>query len=189
MSYIRHFPRTVLSVLARRFVTKESLPSTKRFMSKCLVSYLSRAEQTGTVVSTTEDKRTIGQRTSQPEVTSALLGTRSESMRIDPRTGARVKVLVLPVKGDQIVYGAVYMVASMEGTYTTIRKMNGILATGTMFALIITAGLGVVLARTITKPVKEMTRQARAVADGEANRSRRHCIEEFENRRLSRTGH
>ncbi|RNB79952.1 cell wall metabolism sensor histidine kinase WalK [Brevibacillus nitrificans] len=128
-------------------------------------------DQTGTVVSTTEDKSTIGQRTSQPEVTVALLGTRSESMRIDPRTGARVKVLVLPVKGDQIVYGAVYMVASMEGTYTTIRKMNGILATGTMFALIITAGLGVVLARTITKPVKEMTRQARAVADGDFNRN------------------
>jgi two-component system sensor histidine kinase VicK len=126
-------------------------------------------DQTGTVVSTTEDKRTIGQRTSQPEVTVALLGTRSESMRIDPRTGARVKVLVLPVKGDQIVYGAVYMVASMEGTYTTIRKMNGILATGTMFALVITACLGVVLARTITKPVKEMTRQARAVADGDFN--------------------
>ncbi|MDF2684359.1 MAG: walK [Brevibacillus sp.] len=126
-------------------------------------------DQTGTVVSTTEDKSRIGQRTSQPEVTIALLGTRSESMRIDPRTGARVKVLVLPVKGDQIVYGAVYMVASMEATYTTIRKMNGILATGTMFALVITAGLGVVLARTITKPVKEMTRQARAVADGDFN--------------------
>lgn len=128
-------------------------------------------DQTGTVVSTTEDKSTIGQRTSQPEVTVALLGTRSESMRIDPRTGARVKVLVLPVKGDQIVYGAVYMMASMEGTYTTIRKMNGILATGTMFALVITAVLGVVLARTITKPIKEMTKQARLVADGDFNSS------------------
>jgi len=126
-------------------------------------------DQTGTVLSTTEDRSIIGQRTSQPEVTVALLGTRSESMRIDPRTGARVKVLVLPIKGDQIVYGAVYMVASMEGTYNTIRKMNGILASGTMIALLITAGLGFVLAKTITKPVKEMTRQARFVADGDFN--------------------
>ncbi|MDA5109465.1 cell wall metabolism sensor histidine kinase WalK [Brevibacillus thermoruber] len=128
-------------------------------------------DSNGTVISTTEDKRIIGQRTSQPEVTIALLGTRSESMRIDPRTGDRVKVLVLPVKGDNIVYGAVYMVASMEGTYMTIRKMNGILASGTMIALLLTAGLGVVLARTITTPVKEMTRQARAVADGDFNRN------------------
>ncbi|MDC0763658.1 cell wall metabolism sensor histidine kinase WalK [Brevibacillus sp. AG] len=128
-------------------------------------------DQTRTVVATTEDKSTIGQRTSQPEVTVALLGTRSESMRIDPKTGARVKVLALPVKGDQIVYGAVYMIASMEGTYATIGKMNGILGTGTMIAMVITAVLGVVLARTITKPVKEMTRQARLVADGDFNSS------------------
>ena len=128
-------------------------------------------DQTGTVLSTTEDRSIVGQRTSQPEVTIALLGTRSEAMRIDPRTGARVKVLVLPIKGDQIVYGAVYMVASMEGTYTTIRKMNGILASGTMFALLITAVLGFVLARTITKPVKDMTRQTRAVADGDFSRT------------------
>ncbi|CAJ1000741.1 MULTISPECIES: cell wall metabolism sensor histidine kinase WalK [Brevibacillus] len=128
-------------------------------------------DSSGTVISTTEDKRILGRRTSQPEVTIALLGTRSESMRIDPRTGDRVKMLVLPVKGDNIVYGAVYMVASMEGTYMTIRKMNGILASGTMIALLLTAGLGVVLARTITTPVKEMTRQARAVADGDFNRN------------------
>lgn len=128
-------------------------------------------DSNGTVISTTEDKRTIGQRNTQPEVTIALLGTRSESTRIDPRTGDRVKVLVLPVKGDNIVYGAVYMAASMEATYTTIRKMNGILASGTMIALLFTAALGVVLARTITTPVKEMTRQARAVADGDFNRN------------------
>jgi two-component system sensor histidine kinase VicK len=128
-------------------------------------------DQNGNVISTTEDDRSIiGQRTSQKEVTIALLGTRSESLRIDPRTGHRVKVLVVPVKGDNIVYGAVYMVASMENMYTTIRKITGILATGTMIALLITAGLGVVLARTITTPVKEMTRQARAVADGDFNR-------------------
>jgi len=129
-------------------------------------------DQNGNVISTTEDDRSIiGQRTSQKEVTIALLGTRSESLRIDPRTGHRVKVLVVPVKGDNIVYGAVYMVASMENMYTTIRKITGILATGTMIALMITAVLGVVLARTITTPIQEMTRQARAVADGDFNRA------------------
>jgi len=129
-------------------------------------------DQNGNVISTTEDDRSIiGQRTSQKEVTIALLGTRSELLRIDPRTGHRVKVLVVPVKGDNIVYGAVYMVASMENMYTTIRKITGILATGTMIALMITAVLGVVLARTITTPIQEMTRQARAVADGDFNRA------------------
>ncbi|MCK9927525.1 cell wall metabolism sensor histidine kinase WalK, partial [Frankia sp. Mgl5] len=129
-------------------------------------------DENGNVISTTgEDRSIIGQRTSQPEVAVALLGTRTESLRIDPRSGHRVKVLVVPVKGENIVYGAVYMVASMENMYTTIRKITGILATGTGFALLFTAVLGVVLARTITKPVKEMTRQATAVADGDFNRT------------------
>lgn len=129
-------------------------------------------DQNGNVISTTEeDQSIIGQRTSLPEVTIALLGTKSEALRIDPRTGRRVKVLVVPIKGENIVYGAVYMVASMENMYTTIRKITEILATGTIISLLFTAGLGVVLARTITTPVKEMTRQARAVADGDFKRA------------------
>lgn len=128
-------------------------------------------DQNGTVISATEDsKHVIGQRTSQPEVTIALLGTRNEALRVDPATGHRVKVVAVPVKRGNIVYGAVYMIASMEEMYTTIRKITGILASGTLIALLLTAGLGVVLARTITKPVKEMTRQATAVADGDFDR-------------------
>jgi len=127
--------------------------------------------QNGNVISTTgDDQSIIGQRISQPEVTIALLGTRNESVRIDPRTGHRVKIIAVPVKGANAVYGAVYMVASMEEMYTTIRKITSILATGTGIALLITAALGVVLARTITIPVKEMTRQAKAVAEGDFNR-------------------
>lgn len=129
-------------------------------------------DQSGTVLSTSEkDKQIIGQKTSQSEVTIALMGTRNEALRIDPQTGHRVKMLVIPVKKGNVVYGAVYMVASMEEMYKTIGKITNILATGTGISLLLTAGLGVVLARTITTPVKEMTRQAKAVANGDFNRS------------------
>lgn len=129
-------------------------------------------DQSGTVISTSEkDKQIIGQKTSQSEVTIALMGTRNEALRIDPQTGHRVKMLVIPVKKGNVVYGAVYMVASMEEMYKTIGKITNILATGTGISLLLTAGLGVVLARTITTPVKEMTRQAKAVANGDFNRS------------------
>lgn len=129
-------------------------------------------DQNGTIISTTEDnKGIIGQKTAQSEITIALMGTRNESLRIDPQTGHRVKMLVIPVKKGNVVYGVVYMVASMEDMYTTISKITNILAAGTGIALILTAGLGVVLARTITTPVKEMTRQAKAVANGDFNRT------------------
>ncbi|GIO03531.1 PAS domain-containing sensor histidine kinase [Brevibacillus halotolerans] len=126
----------------------------------------------GTVISTSEDNPAIiGQRTAQKEITIALLGTRNESMRIDPVTEGRVKVLAVPIKKGNVVYGAVYMVASIESLYTTIRQTTNIFATGTFIALVVTAVLGYLLAQTITKPVKEMTRQAKAVANGDFNRS------------------
>ncbi|MGD8190529.1 cell wall metabolism sensor histidine kinase WalK [Brevibacillus ginsengisoli] len=129
-------------------------------------------DQNGTIISTNEDnKGIIGQKTAQSEVTIALMGTRNEALRIDPQTGHRVKMLVIPVKKGNVVYGVVYMVATMEDMYTTISKITNILAVGTGIALILTAGLGVVLARTITTPVKEMTRQAKAVANGDFNRT------------------
>ncbi len=129
-------------------------------------------DQNGSIISTTEDNQgIIGQKTSQSEVTIALMGTRNEALRIDPQTGHRVKMLVVPVKKGNVVYGVVYMVASMEDMYTTIGKITNILAAGTGFALFLTAGLGVLLARTITTPVKEMTRQAKAVANGDFDRT------------------
>lgn len=129
-------------------------------------------DQNGTIISTTESgQASVGQRTAQNEVTVALMGTRNEGLRIDPYTGDRVKVLAVPIKRGNTVLGAVYMVVSMEPTYETIRKITNILATGTVIALVITAVLGFVLARTITKPVKEMTFQATAVADGDFDRS------------------
>ncbi|WP_126429174.1 cell wall metabolism sensor histidine kinase WalK [Brevibacillus marinus] len=129
-------------------------------------------DQNGTIISTTESgKANVGQRTAQNEVTVALMGTRNEGLRIDPYTGDRVKVLAVPVKRGNVVLGAVYMVVSIEPTYETIRKITNILATGTGIALLITAALGIVLARTITKPVKEMTFQAKAVADGDFGRT------------------
>ncbi|WP_240491826.1 cell wall metabolism sensor histidine kinase WalK, partial [Acinetobacter baumannii] len=87
----------------------------------------------------------------------ALLGTRNESIQYNPETHERVKVLALPIKKGTKILGVLYLVASMEEVYHTIRQINGIFATGTVLALLLTAALGIVLARTITTPVKEIT--------------------------------
>lgn len=64
------------------------------------------------------------------------------------------------------VLGAVYLIASMEDVYKTIRSINRILISGTLIALGLTAILGVILTSTITNPIKEITKQATAVAEG-----------------------
>jgi two-component system sensor histidine kinase VicK len=127
-------------------------------------------DQNGIVLTTTEENKAfIGQKNTRSEVNMALLGTRNESIQYNPDTHQRVKVLALPIKKGTRILGVLYMVASMEEMYDTMRQINGILATGTGMALLLTAALGIILARTITTPVKEITRQATAMANGDFN--------------------
>ncbi|MCF6094650.1 cell wall metabolism sensor histidine kinase WalK [Microaerobacter geothermalis] len=124
-------------------------------------------DQNGIIISSTQkEKELIGQKNTLIEVYHALLGTKSEEVKIDPVTGYRVKVLAVPIKRDNQVLGAVYLMASMEETYETIKQINRILATGTGVALLITSFLGIFLSKTITTPVKEITRQASDMAEG-----------------------
>jgi two-component system sensor histidine kinase VicK len=128
-------------------------------------------DKNGVVLGTSVDKQTIiGQKNTQIEVKRALSGTRDETIRINPKNGHRMKILSLPIKIDEEVVGAIYLMASMEEMYQTINDINSILATGTIIALALTAGLGVALAKTITSPIKEMTTQATAMADGDFSR-------------------
>jgi two-component system sensor histidine kinase VicK len=128
-------------------------------------------DKNGVVLGTSVDKQTIiGQKNTQIEVKRALSGTRDETIRINPKNGHRMKILSLPIKvGDEVV-GAIYLMASMEEMYQTINDINSILATGTIIALALTVGLGIALAKTITSPIKEMTTQATAMADGDFSR-------------------
>jgi two-component system sensor histidine kinase VicK len=128
-------------------------------------------DKNGVVIGTSVDKQTIiGQKNTQIEVKRALLGTRDETIRINPKNGHRMKILSLPIKVGEEVVGAIYLMASMEEMYQTISDINSILATGTIIALALTAGLGIALAKTITSPIKEMTTQATAMADGDFSR-------------------
>ncbi|HJV45394.1 MAG TPA: cell wall metabolism sensor histidine kinase WalK [Bacillota bacterium] len=128
-------------------------------------------DRNGIVLTTTEeDKGIIGQKTTREEVNLALLGTRYEATQITPQTGHRVRVLAIPIKNGARTLGAIYMVSSMEEMYETMRRINKILATATVISLVMTGSLGILLARTITKPVKEITRQASAMAEGDFDR-------------------
>lgn len=125
-------------------------------------------DQNGVIISTSVDKHSlIGQKNTQIEVKRALQGTRDESIRINPKNGHRIKILALPIKVEEDVIGVLFLMASMEEMYHTIREINNIWATGTFIALVLTGLMGVALSRTITLPIKEMTTHATAMANGD----------------------
>jgi two-component system sensor histidine kinase VicK len=111
----------------------------------------------------------IGQKNTGTEVSRALQGIRLNETTMIDTAGIRNKVLAMPVHDGNKVIGAVYMIASMEDLYDTINRINRILFSGTIIALALTALLGIILSHTITNPIKEITQQATAVAEGDFN--------------------
>ncbi|WP_276732737.1 cell wall metabolism sensor histidine kinase WalK [Bacillus sp. (in: firmicutes)] len=89
----------------------------------------------------------------------------------DPKSKIRVLISAKPVMTEnQEVVGAIYVVASMEDVFNQMKTINTILASGTGLALVLTALLGIFLARTITHPLSDMRKQAMELAKGNFSR-------------------
>ncbi|MFK7692317.1 cell wall metabolism sensor histidine kinase WalK [Paenibacillus sp. HJGM_3] len=111
----------------------------------------------------------VGQKNIQAEVLSALQGIKDNESELIDESGERKKIVAQPVGNGSKVNGVVYIVASMEPLYRTMNGINKIFLTGTIFALVLTAALGIILSNAITNPIKEITRQATAMAEGNYN--------------------
>lgn len=109
----------------------------------------------------------VGTKNTQTVVNRALQGIRDNEEYIIDEDNIRKKVVAKPVTSDGKIVGAIYIAASLNELYDTMERVNNIFISGILLALGLTAVLGVILAHTITSPIKEMTRRATAVAEGQ----------------------
>ncbi|WP_042352931.1 cell wall metabolism sensor histidine kinase WalK [Bacillus massiliigorillae] len=113
----------------------------------------------------------VGKRTTEDSIKKTLgLGTEISKVSLDRQTKNRVWVLSKPIKSKNETIGAIYLVAKIENVYVQLREINNIFMTGTAIALVVTAGLGILLAQTITRPMSDMRKQALAMAKGNFSR-------------------
>ncbi|PYZ96228.1 cell wall metabolism sensor histidine kinase WalK [Alteribacter lacisalsi] len=114
----------------------------------------------------------IGQRTTDVYINRTFIGIEESQPMIDEQTNERVRVITKPVLGEEDeTIGAVYIEASVEEIYAQVQQINQILMTGTVIALAITVVLGVLLSQTITRPISDMRKQAKAMGKGDFTRS------------------
>ncbi|WP_079477534.1 cell wall metabolism sensor histidine kinase WalK [Halobacillus salinus] len=92
----------------------------------------------------------------------SLLGNTDPTISGQVLSGAKAIV----DDGDQTV-GALYYTAQMDDVYEQMQDINGIFTKGTLLAITVTALLGILVARTITKPLTEMKKQAQVMATGD----------------------
>ncbi|SHM17145.1 PAS/PAC sensor signal transduction histidine kinase [Caldanaerovirga acetigignens] len=131
------------------------------------IKYIAVMDEKGTVVASTDETRfSRGTRILSPEVMQATFGKQAEDIRQDPNTKKRYKYLAYPIKNDGAVVGILYLVASLEDIYETLNNIRLILLTATLLALLITGFLGYALSNTITGPIREVTKRAALLAEG-----------------------
>ncbi|MBC1715276.1 cell wall metabolism sensor histidine kinase WalK [Listeria welshimeri] len=177
---------TLLDYNAREEIIKNSDNSVKlqNDIRELLVDY-SRAssnlievrivDEKGKILGTSNlnNQGIVGQKSNDPLVKRTLsLGTTSEDKiyKDESNKNNRVWVNVSSIKNKGEVIGAIYLVADIESVYKQVDDITNIFITGTLIAMVITAILGILLSRTITKPIVEMKCQAYAMARGNYSR-------------------
>lgn len=108
----------------------------------------------------------VGQRTTDVLATRALVTEETIDQIVIDKQNGRIWQLFVPLKVRNNVEGIIYIEGKVEQVFDQLQVINGVLITGTLIALVITAMLAVLIAQTITRPISEMKRQAQAMAKG-----------------------
>src|SRR5699024_9976417 len=95
-------------------------------------------------------------------------GNSVDSTYIKSNSGDRILVRVEPLTNkDNEIAGVIYLETSLENVYGQLANINDIFLKGSIIALVISALIGILVARAITKPILEMRRQAQKMARGD----------------------
>lgn len=120
------------------------------------------------IIGTNTQEQDIGKLTGNSSVRPAILYDNStREMQRDQQTGERRLIRIVPIYNNDEPLGAIYLEASMEEVFNQVDNINGIFLKGTLIAIFVSAIVGILVARAITKPITEMRRQATIMSQGD----------------------
>ncbi|MBD8037997.1 cell wall metabolism sensor histidine kinase WalK [Solibacillus sp. A46] len=113
----------------------------------------------------------IGQRANEEIIRKAISAeTLWDNISLDRDTGQRVWILATPISEsvgpNGEIIGAIYVQSNIQKVYEQLNEINRIFAAGIAMSLVITIILGILVARTITRPISDMRKQAQAMSKG-----------------------
>ncbi len=135
------------------------------------ISHIQVINSQSRVIATNDfsDQYIVGKKTTSDIVQKTLLfATPHDEVKLNPVDEQRIFVKADPIFDEaENVVGIIYLESSLEGVYGQVQKVNKILLQGSLLALSVSAILGILVARTITKPIMEMRSQAKTMATGD----------------------
>jgi len=110
-----------------------------------------------------DNQSIVGQRSTDDTLKRSITSETPSKIVLDPTLGKRVLVQTRQiVVGDEVI-GSLYVESNIEKVYKQIDEINRILAVGAAVSLSITLIIGIFIARTITRPISDMRKQAQAM--------------------------
>lgn len=120
--------------------------------------------------SDSDNRNTVGQKTTDQVVKATLLNNRSHSENVyDNGNHNRYYVNVIPLvdNSNNNVIGAVYLRASLESVYANINSITLIYFSAALITIGIGLFLAVLISQEITRPIEEMRKQTLRIARGD----------------------
>src|SRR5690606_18912985 len=119
----------------------------------------------GTIIVTSDINQSIvGNLTNNDQVHNAINFGSPIEPRIytNPYTGHRTLIILRTIMDNSSTdpIGAVWIEASLEEVYNQLQDISKIFVQGTLISITVTALLGILVARAITRPISAMRRQA-----------------------------
>jgi two-component system sensor histidine kinase VicK len=127
-------------------------------------------DNNGTVVGATakqpDHQDLIGKKFSHDDISPALVSNQDITRTGEDQSGERMAFEAISITNADQVVGVVYLKAPLDEAYSRLGQVRGVLLVAWAIALASTAALGVALSRTITGPIREVTRKAADMAGG-----------------------
>ncbi|HYF92957.1 MAG TPA: ATP-binding protein [Symbiobacteriaceae bacterium] len=108
----------------------------------------------------------LGKKYSNDDITPALVSPQRVQSVGEDENGERIVAEALRMEYHDQVIGVIYVRASLADAYSRLSQVRDTLLAAWAIALVSTATLGVALSRTITGPIREVTRKAAEMAGG-----------------------
>lgn len=109
----------------------------------------------------------LGQRLIGPTVFQSLEGYTGVTYIKGFHGGPEELAVTVPIRSDGQVVGAVEVLGSLAALDATLSHVRATLLSGTLLALLVAGLVAILLAQTISRPLKELTRRAKAMTAGD----------------------
>ncbi|WP_010094667.1 cell wall metabolism sensor histidine kinase WalK [Ornithinibacillus scapharcae] len=114
------------------------------------------------------EQENVGKKSTREIIQLALIVQRERESEAKDRKGNIVYSKATPLFDDEeVMVGLIYVEAPAQSIYNQLEEINEIFINGSILATLISALLGILVARAIAKPIMEMRRQAQIMGKGD----------------------